>query len=177
MEIMNMNHLSPEQILEAAHILSDGLPCGWPTPEDALNEIHALLIPENTMLAAVDGGHVLGWGGILEPHYDGRVFELHPLAVQKAARHQGIGRAIVSALEGEARRRGGMTIQLGSDDEQGETSLANVDLYDDLPERLKNFEPGTHPGAFYLKLGYRVIGVVPDANGIGKPDILFGKRL
>jgi aminoglycoside 6'-N-acetyltransferase I len=29
----------------------------------------------------------------------------------------------------------------------------------------------------YGKVGYYVVGVVPDANGFGKPDILMAKRL
>jgi aminoglycoside 6'-N-acetyltransferase I len=36
---------------------------------------------------------------------------------------------------------------------------------------------GNHPFLFYRKLGYTVTGVVPDANGPGKPDILMSKRL
>ena len=92
---------------------------------------------------------------------------------------QGIGRAIVLSLENEARTKGGLTIHLGADDikEGGATSLANVDLYDDLPEKIKRFLPGNHPSGFYIKLGYKIIGVMPDANGIGKPDIYLGKRL
>jgi aminoglycoside 6'-N-acetyltransferase I len=68
---------------------------------------------------------------------------------------------------------------LGADDEigDGETSLANVDLFDDLPGKISNFTAGTHQSGFYLKLGYRIIGVMPNANGIGKPDIYFGKGL
>jgi aminoglycoside 6'-N-acetyltransferase I len=122
---------------------------------------------------------VLGWGGILAPIYDGKVIELHPLVVRSDKRKQGIGKAIVAALEHEARKKGCLTIYLGSDDEKegGETSLANTDLYGDLPELLKRFEPGTHPTGFYMKLGYKIIGVMPDANGIGKPDIILGKRL
>jgi aminoglycoside 6'-N-acetyltransferase I len=34
-----------------------------------------------------------------------------------------------------------------------------------------------HPFAFYRKLGYALVGVVPDANGSGKPDILMAKKV
>lgn len=179
MQIINMAQLNQEQRTQAAQILADSIPVGWPTPEDALEEVQERLIPENTMLAAVEGDIVLGWGGILAPIYDGNVFELHPLAVRSDRRKQGIGRAIVIALEEEARHRGGLTIYLGADDEKGdgETSFANVDLYENLPKRIETFNPGTHQAGFYIKLGYKIIGVMPDANGIGKPDIIFGKRL
>jgi aminoglycoside 6'-N-acetyltransferase I len=30
---------------------------------------------------------------------------------------------------------------------------------------------------FHQKLGYTVVGVVPDANGPGKPDISMAKRV
>lgn len=179
MKIINMTQLNKTQIIQAAQILTDSLPTGWPTLQDALDEIVERLIPENTLLAAVENDIVTGWGGILAPVYNGNVFEIHPLAVRNDRRKQGIGRAIVTALEDEARKQGGLTIHLGADDErgEGETSLANVDLYDDLPGKINNFSPGTHQSGFYLKLGYKIIGVMPDANGPGKPDIFFGKRL
>ena len=34
-----------------------------------------------------------------------------------------------------------------------------------------------HPFAFYRKLGFVLAGVLPDANGRGKPDIFMAKRL
>lgn len=178
MDIINMTALSQVQLHQAAQILTDSLPLGWATFDDAMQEINKRLIPENTLLVAVEDGEVLGWGGIL-PTYRGKSFELHPLAVRSDRRRQGIGRAIVFALEDAARAQGSLTLHLGADDEKegGETSLANVDLFDDLPGKIRNFVPGTHQGAFYMKIGYRVIGVMPDANGLGKPDILFGKRL
>jgi aminoglycoside 6'-N-acetyltransferase I len=43
--------------------------------------------------------------------------------------------------------------------------------------KLNSFNPGTHQSGFYLKMGYKIIGVMPDANGKGRPDIYFGKRL
>ncbi len=179
MQIVNMTELSQDQIVQAAQVLTDSLPLGWPTLEDALEEIHERLVPENTMLAAIDGEAVLGWGGILAPTYNGNVFELHPLAVRRGSRTYGVGRAIVLALEEAARQQGGLTIYLGARDERegGETSLANADLYDNLPERIATFNPGTHQSGFYMKLGYKIIGVMPDANGIGKPDIIWGKRI
>ena len=34
-----------------------------------------------------------------------------------------------------------------------------------------------HPFEFYQKLGFVIVGVMPDANGLGKPDIFMAKRL
>ena len=108
-KIVNMTKLNRKQVVQAAQILTDSIPFGWPTLQHALNEIDKLLIPENTLLAAVEDDILVGWGGIL-PAYNGNVFELHPLAVRSDKRRQGIGSAIVTALEGEARKQGGLTI-------------------------------------------------------------------
>ncbi len=179
MKIINMAKANERQIEQAAQILTDSIPAGWPTFSDAMKEIEERLIPENTLLVAIENDEVIGWGGILAPVYNGNVFELHPLAVRKDRRNKGVGRALVTALEDEARKQGGLTIYAGADDENGdgETSFANVDLYDNLPEKIRSFQPGVHQSGFYLKLGYKIIGVMPNANGIGKPDIFFGKRL
>jgi aminoglycoside 6'-N-acetyltransferase I len=178
MEIINMELLSDDQIKQAAAILTESLSIGWPTFDDAMDEIKERLIPENVLLAAAENGIVLGWGGIL-PQYNGNVYELHPLVVREDKRNKHIGSAIVRALEAAARLKGGLTIFLGADDERGdgETSFANADLYDNLPERIRDFQAGTHQAGFYIKLGYKIIGVIPDANGRGKPDIYLGKRL
>jgi aminoglycoside 6'-N-acetyltransferase I len=34
-----------------------------------------------------------------------------------------------------------------------------------------------HSYEFYQKLGFVIVGVIPDANGFGKPDILMAKRV
>jgi hypothetical protein len=34
-----------------------------------------------------------------------------------------------------------------------------------------------HPFEFYQKCGFVIVGVVPDANGYSKPDILMAKRV
>jgi len=36
---------------------------------------------------------------------------------------------------------------------------------------------GGHPYKFYEKTGYKIVGVFPDANGVGKPDIWMAKRV
>lgn len=178
MQIVNMNALTNAQKVQAAQILTDSLPLGWATLADAQAEIKKRLIPENTLLAAVEEGVVLGWVGML-PLYSGNVMELHPLAVRADTRGKGVGRALVLAIEEAAKKRGANTMWLGADDEETptQTSFGDADLYDDFPQRLKDFNPGTHQAGFYLKMGYMVVGAVPDANGIGKPDIYMAKRL
>jgi aminoglycoside 6'-N-acetyltransferase I len=81
-------------------------------------------------------------------------------------------------FEEQVRLKGGLTITLGSDDEDGMTSLSNVELYEDLWEKIKHIRNyKNHPFEFYQKMGYTITGVVPDANGVGKPDILMAKKI
>ncbi len=74
--------------------------------------------------------------------------------------------------------RGGLTVRLGTDDEDGMTSLSGCDLYHNLWEQIAHIQNlKGHPYEFYQKCGYTIIGVMPDANGRGKPDIIMGKRI
>jgi aminoglycoside 6'-N-acetyltransferase I len=153
-------------------------PDAWPTFAEGLKEVHEMLESERICRVAVDEkGDLLGIiGGI--PGYDGLVWELHPLAVQPSIQGQRIGRALVEDFEEQVRLKGALTITLGSDDEDSMTSLSNVDLYENLWEKIRDIRNlKKHPFEFYQKLGYVITGVVPDANGIGKPDILMAKRL
>lgn len=45
----------------------------------------------------------------------------------------------------------------------------------DLFSHIRNLRD--HPYEFYPKMGFAIVGVMPDANGIGKPDIFMAKRL
>lgn len=99
--------------------------------------------------------------------------------MRREQRRRGIGRALVETFESEARERGGLTITLGTDDDSGMTSLAGVDLYGDVPRHiteLRGLGRG-HPFLFYRKLGFVVTGVMPDANGQGRPDIYMSKPI
>jgi aminoglycoside 6'-N-acetyltransferase I len=59
----------------------------------------------------------------------------------------------------------------------GMTSLSGVDLYANIPRHLAElYDLGRgHPFLFYRRLGFVVTGVMPDANGHGKPDIFLSK--
>ncbi|HSL43266.1 MAG TPA: GNAT family N-acetyltransferase [Anaerolineales bacterium] len=182
MKIIALQPDHEELIHQAAQLMVDAFsehwPDAWPTLEEGLEEVHEMLSADRICRAAVDeAGNLLGIiGGI--PGYDGNVWELHPLAVQPALQGHGIGRALVEDLEGQVRARGGLTITLGSDDEDEMTSLSNVDLYENLWEKVRDIRNlKNHPIEFYQKMGYTITGVVPDANGRGKPDILMSKRV
>ena len=76
------------------------------------------------------------------------------------------------------RARGALTLWLGTDDEDGSTSLSGVDVYPDPLEHLTRIQNlREHPYTFYLKMGFVLVGVMPDANGWGKPDIYMAKRV
>lgn len=153
-------------------------PHAWPSLEAALEEVRQSFAPDRISRVAIDeGGNALGWiGGIRR--YHGFTWELHPLVVHPRYQGRGIGRALVMDLEDQVRARGGVTVYLGSDDEDEMTTIGGVDLYPYVLEQLDRIHNvKRHPYEFYQKLGYIIVGVIPDANGAGKPDILMAKRL
>ena len=170
------------EIQQTSQLLFDSfkkqVPKAWPTLEDTLREVHESFAPDRvSRIALDDDGNVIGWIGGMSL-YDGNVWELHPLAVSAAWRGQGVGRALVHDLETLVAARGGLTLWLGTDDEDHQTSIAEVDLYPNVLEHLttiKNLR--RHPFEFYQKLGFVIVGVMPDANGLGKPDIFMAKRI
>lgn len=153
-------------------------PNAWPTLDDAREEVHEFFAPDRIIRVALAADETaLGWIGGVE-NYDGRVWELHPLAVTPAQQGRGIGRALVTDLEAQVAARGGLALWLGTDDENNLTSLGGVDLYPDpLAHLAKLNNLRRHPFEFYQKLGFVITGVVPDANGVGKPDIHMAKRV
>ena len=181
MDIRNLADFGEAAHEQAAVVLYEGFrtnwPEAWPTLDDARNEVREALDAEKVCRAAFsEHGAVLGWiGGY---HTYALVWELHPLVVHPDAQGQGIGRALVADFEAIVAARGGLTILLGSDDESEMTSLSGVDLYPnpfDHIARIRNLRG--HPYTFYQKCGFTIVGVVPDANGFGKPDVLLSKRV
>jgi aminoglycoside 6'-N-acetyltransferase I len=150
----------------------------YSTLDEALEEVRESFDEGRISRVALDAdGAVVGWiGGIRE--YDGHAWELHPLAIRPDWQRRGVGRALVADLEAIVRERGGTTVYLGTDDEDDRTSLAGADLYPNVWEHIARIENrANHPFAFYQSCGYAITGVIPDANGPGKPDILMAKRV
>lgn len=182
MTIVDLSTTTLQQRHAAARMLIDAFrlnwPNSWPDLTAAHTEVEEALSPGRIGRTALDeDGAVLGWiGGA--PQYRGRVWELHPLVVRPDRQMAGIGRALVADLEEQVRQRGGLTIVVGSDDENNLTSLGGVDLYPDPLEHLRLLRNlRRHPYEFYQKVGFVLVGVIPDANGLGRPDILMAKRV
>jgi aminoglycoside 6'-N-acetyltransferase I len=182
MRIVDLRSDDEEAIRQVAEILIEGFatnwPEAWPDLESALEEVQESLADGRISRVARDeDGTVLGWiGGISQ--YRGRVWELHPLVVRVGDQGRGIGRALVADLEASVRERGGLTMTLGTDDENDLTTLSGVNLFSEVWRHLAQVANlKRHPFEFYQKQGYVIIGVIPDANGLGKPDILMAKSL
>jgi aminoglycoside 6'-N-acetyltransferase I len=100
------------------------------------------------------------------------------MVVHPERRGTGIGQALIQDLEAQVVARGGLTVTLGSDDQDDMTSLGGANLYETLWEKIAQIQNyKNHPFSFYMKMGYVITGVIPDANGRGRPDILMSKRV
>jgi len=124
--------------------------------------VRECLAPERISRVAGEGDEVLGWVGGLQ-RYRGHFWEVHPLVVKSERQQQGIGRALVADLEERVLERGAHTVFLGAD----------YLLYPDVLQAIR--DAGRHQYEFYQKLGYVIVGVVPDANGFG--NIYMAKRI
>jgi aminoglycoside 6'-N-acetyltransferase I len=177
---------SAAQREQAAAILVSALahvPSAWHDMASAREEVASFTAaPDRMAIAALDGANVVGWIGCIR--HSRTAWELHPLAIHPSHQGRGYGTGLVKALEDEARRAGVCTIWLGTDDDFGGTNLFDVDLYPDVLEHLGRLAPAVrhfssvrHPYTFYRRLGYTVVGVLPDVDGFGRHDILMAKRI
>ncbi len=118
---------------------------------------------------------VLGWAAAIT---DETQWEIHPIAVSPKHQRQGLGRILVEDLEYLAREAGAVSVWVGTSDETYSTSFSRIDLYQDAGSSLTHWEaPTDHPLRFYLGVGYSLVGVLPDEEGLGKPGIHFAKRI
>lgn len=182
MRIIDLHPQDEATIQQVAALLVEGFavnsPEAWPDQEAGLEEVRESFGEGHiSRVALAEDGTALGWiGGISQ--YHGRVWELHPLVVRVSQQGKGVGRALVSDLEERVKARGGLTILVSTDDENEQTTLGGVQLFPDVLgnlARIRNLK--RHPYEFYQKLGYALVGMIPDANGVGKPCILLAKSV
>lgn len=162
-------------LFEASRSITD---TSWNTIESAEAEVSECCNDEYIAVGYIHSDDLAGWIG-LRPMYGKVTWELHPIMVKPELQKRGIGAKLLNEIERIARERNILTIILGTDDEFGKTSLSKIDLYaSNLFSEIENImNLDNHPFEFYKKNGYTIIGVIPDASGLNKPDIIMGKRL
>lgn len=182
MQIIDLNQANSAHLEQVATLLMDGFTDtgsdAWQTIAEALITVRESLQEGRISRVMLENsGLVAGWiaGRVT---YKGHVWELHPLVVRRDCRDRGLGRTLVNDFEEQVRLRRGSTIYLGTDDENKRTSLGGVDLYPEpLAAAAQIQNVARHPFEFYRKVGFVIVGVLPDANGFGKPDIFMAKRV
>lgn len=167
---------TPAEINAVAAILVAGFADrspAWPTLEAGINDVATYSTGEQISLVATVNDTIVGWIRAT-PQYQQFGWELHPLVVAPTHQHQGVGKALVAELCTRLAAQGATTLYAWSDDESVSTSLGGKVLLPNTLDHLQSFSSSArHAGGFYLKQGFVLCGVIPDANGRGKPDILF----
>ncbi len=182
MNIVDLKSQSRAVLEQAAEILMADFkphyPDAWPDMEAARAEVKRAFDPNRIGRVALnEDGKTLGWIGAI-PEYGGKAWNIHPLVVDPAHQGQGVGRALVTDMERLVRAQGAITLFFGTDDEDNQTSLGGIDVYPDVLTHIQNIKNiNRHPYEFYQNLGFVIVGIIPDANGFGKPDILMAKRV
>jgi aminoglycoside 6'-N-acetyltransferase I len=161
----------------AAELLTDVYPGYAERPDDAYAEIERVMTEDAVFIVRVVEGELIGLIGARLTHGD-TGYELFPHAVHPDEQNQGLGTVLLYMLEQELARRGATVLFLAVEDEFGDTTLHDKDLFEDAFVQIREMKAvNWHPFVFYRRRGFQVYGVIPDAFGIGKPDILMAKKI
>ena len=166
---------------QAAKILLEAFPTAgmWPDIDEkqALETLNECIADGNICLGIKINAKLIGWTG-LRPMYE-KTWELQPMAICTEFQGKGYGKILLNEMERIAREKGIIGIFVGSDDETDKTSLSEKEITgENILEEIKNIKNyKNHPFEFYIKCGYSIVGIIPNANGPKKPDILLWKDL
>ncbi|MCL1987975.1 MAG: GNAT family N-acetyltransferase [Firmicutes bacterium] len=172
---------SPQTLQQAKQLMLDTYPkVGmWETldEKEAAETMEESTADGNICLGIKLADQLIGWVG-LRPAYK-FTWELHPLVLAIEHHGKGYGTILMTELEKLAKSKGITGIYVGSDDETAKTSLSQVDItsqniFHEMAT-IKNYDK--HPYEFYQKCGYFIVGIVPNANGKHKPDIMLWKDI
>jgi aminoglycoside 6'-N-acetyltransferase I len=179
MRLVAFAELTPAQAAEAARILREAIrgPSYKQAGEAEAEVARFFGNPDRFAIAAIDGADLIGWVGGVRDYPTS--LQLHPLVVDPPRHRRGVGRKLVAALEAQAVAEGYLAVHLGADDEFGGTNLFEIDAFPDPLATLAMIAPSAqgHAFFFYRRLGFIPVGIIPDANGFGRPDLLLSKRL
>ena len=174
--IININE-SENTIKQAAEILNQEFPGMCPDINSALIEVNECIGEPNICIGIKNGNNLVGWAG-LRPMYE-VTWELHPMVIKNEYQRKGYGKILLNELEKIALKRKIIGIFAGSDDETNSTSLSEKDITKENIfyeiQNVKNYR--NHPYDFYIKCGYLIVGIIPNANGDRKPDIWLWKDI
>jgi aminoglycoside 6'-N-acetyltransferase I len=82
-----------------------------------------------------------------------------------------------AAAKGQVATRGAAVLVLSTADATQATSLSGADIYADPIAALGSLTyRKEHPARFWQRIGYSLVGVVPDAEGPGIPSIMLARR-
>lgn len=176
-DLRDLDAVSIEQLAKITLPAAMAHAPGWLTDlEAAREEIAEAREAEKVARVVVEGGQPIGW--ISAAPAWGRIWEIHPLIVAIDRQRRGHGRTLVRAIERIAAEAGALTMTLSTSDMTNATSLSAADLYSDLPGKLAGFAAHRdHSVSFWLRAGYTITGVIPDAEGPGMPSIHLARRL
>ena len=123
----------------------------------------------------MEHGKPAGWIGLIKGK---RVWEIHPIAIAIEHQYKGFGHLLVEDVAQLAKAGGALTLFAGTSDEVGTTNLYGADLYADPAQSISNIQAtGRNPFKFWQNVGFTVVGLMPDAEGIGKPAIQLARQL
>jgi aminoglycoside 6'-N-acetyltransferase I len=178
MKIIQLSAENTNHIHQCGMLLIDNFQHSWNNIEGAVQAVLSTIDENKISIILVDeNDEVLGWICGVE-QYNANVWEIQPIIVNKEQQGKGIGKLLTEEFEKLVALRNGVTIILGVEDMDNGTSLGGIDIYPDILNKMENIKNlKHHPYEFYIKMGYKIVGVVPDSNGFGKPDILMAKRV
>jgi len=166
---------------QAAQILLETFPKAdmWPdiNEQKAIETVNECTSGENIAIGIKINEQLIGWMGLI-PMYE-KTWEIHPMVIKHEYQKKGYGKILIDEMEKAAREKGIIGIVAGSDDETNKTSLSEKELtgenlFEEI-NKIKNYK--NHPFEFYIKCGFSIVGIIPNANGPNKPDIWLWKDI
>jgi aminoglycoside 6'-N-acetyltransferase I len=160
-----------------ADLLVVAVPTIYGDVTEALADVVQFAPEDLSMIARDPEGTPIGW--LHAEHFRGQASaEIKLVAVHPSRRRQGVGRTLVMAAEERMRGCGCVTMLATAGDTRGRTSLYGIDVTEDAPRLLAEFRcHADHPAGFFLRIGYRLVGLLPDAYGPGKHDLTLARRI